>query len=369
MHAGRGRRLGGQLQRAGPGRDRGHPRGGRGRRRPGQGSRRQAGHAYPGLGSVPHSPHAGPGGRAAQGAGGGDFRAPEIRLVANVDAEGTTTRPNGQGSSRRNCAARSGGDSPWRRWSGSAPTTLVEVGPGGVLERSRPPHLPPDRRRWPSPSPTTSTRCSTPLAARASAVADVTGATAPDTWYVEPHQGEHLYMSERVVVSPCFRGFCCPGVTGRAPGTGLLEGTRRRWGQWARSARPAGRAACGGRASATSWAAVRGGSRSPHAVCRTRWWRWFVRRPDDQVPGGTRPAGVAPDHRRGAVTAGQGSARGEEDGEPGARDVATAPDAGTGRPAGPTSTNGPGRSGHRGLPGNRRERAPHGSSPGATASP
>lgn len=38
------------------------------------------------------------------------------------------------------------------------------------------------------------------------------------------HQGEHLYMSERVVVSPC-TGVFAPEVSLAAPGTGLLPGT------------------------------------------------------------------------------------------------------------------------------------------------
>jgi [acyl-carrier-protein] S-malonyltransferase len=38
------------------------------------------------------------------------------------------------------------------------------------------------------------------------------------------HQGEHLYMSERVVVSPG-GGIFSPRASLRAPGTGLLPGT------------------------------------------------------------------------------------------------------------------------------------------------
>jgi biotin carboxyl carrier protein len=46
------------------------------------------------------------------------------------------------------------------------------------------------------------------------------------TWKAEPalHQGEHLYMSERVVVSPG-GGIFTPEESLRAPGTGLLPGT------------------------------------------------------------------------------------------------------------------------------------------------
>ena len=46
------------------------------------------------------------------------------------------------------------------------------------------------------------------------------------TWRAEPahHQGEHLYMSERVVVSPG-GGIFTPEESLRAPGAGLLPGT------------------------------------------------------------------------------------------------------------------------------------------------
>jgi [acyl-carrier-protein] S-malonyltransferase len=46
------------------------------------------------------------------------------------------------------------------------------------------------------------------------------------TWRAEPalHQGEHLYMSERVVVSTG-SGVFTPEESLRAPGTGLLPGT------------------------------------------------------------------------------------------------------------------------------------------------
>ena len=49
---------------------------------------------------------------------------------------------------------------------------------------------------------------------------------AAGTWRAEPalHQGEHLYMSERVVVSPS-SGIFSPESSLRAPGTGLLPGT------------------------------------------------------------------------------------------------------------------------------------------------
>jgi [acyl-carrier-protein] S-malonyltransferase len=50
--------------------------------------------------------------------------------------------------------------------------------------------------------------------------------SAAGTWRAEPalHQGEHLYMSERVVVSPS-SGIFSPEASLQAPGTGLLPGT------------------------------------------------------------------------------------------------------------------------------------------------
>jgi biotin carboxyl carrier protein len=50
--------------------------------------------------------------------------------------------------------------------------------------------------------------------------------SAAGTWRAEPalHQGEHLYMSERVVVSPG-SGIFSPEASLPAPGTGLLPGT------------------------------------------------------------------------------------------------------------------------------------------------
>ena len=49
---------------------------------------------------------------------------------------------------------------------------------------------------------------------------------AAGTWRAEPalHQGEHLYMSERVVVSPS-SGIFSPEPSLQAPGAGLLPGT------------------------------------------------------------------------------------------------------------------------------------------------
>ncbi len=55
---------------------------------------------------------------------------------------------------------------------------------------------------------------------------DAVASAGPDAWRAEPHahQGEHLYMSERVVVSPA-AGIFAPEQSLAAPGTGLLPGT------------------------------------------------------------------------------------------------------------------------------------------------
>jgi [acyl-carrier-protein] S-malonyltransferase len=58
----------------------------------------------------------------------------------------------------------------------------------------------------------------------------------PESWRSEPtvHHGEHLYMSERVVVSPA-GGIFAPEESLAAPGTGLLPGTPQPDGEAAHS--------------------------------------------------------------------------------------------------------------------------------------
>jgi [acyl-carrier-protein] S-malonyltransferase len=95
---------------------------------------------------------------------------------------------------------------------GLGATRLVELGPGGVLSGLA-------RRVAPE---LTSLAVAKPddLDTLMDAVAAI---EAPRT-DLHAHQGEHLYMSERVVVSPG-SGIFAPEETLFAPGTGLLPGT------------------------------------------------------------------------------------------------------------------------------------------------
>jgi [acyl-carrier-protein] S-malonyltransferase len=88
---------------------------------------------------------------------------------------------------------------------------LVELGPGGVLSSLA-------RRVVPELSALSVTKPDD-LDTLMDTVA------APDLWRSEPQQqGEHLYMSERVVVSPS-AGIFSPEPSLFAPGAGLLPGT------------------------------------------------------------------------------------------------------------------------------------------------
>ena len=140
------------------------------------------------------------------------FMAPEIPVVANVDAR-THSDPAEWPSllSAQLCSPVR-----WRQTletlSGLGARTLVEVGPGGVLSGLA-------RRVVPE------------LQALSVAKPDdldtlMDAVAAPESWRSEPHhhQGEHLYMSERVVVSPG-AGIFAPEESLVAPGTGLLPGT------------------------------------------------------------------------------------------------------------------------------------------------
>ena len=140
------------------------------------------------------------------------FQAPEVPVVANVDA-----RVHGDpGEWPSLLSAQLCSPVRWRQTletlAGLGATTLVEVGPGGVLSGLA-------RRVVPEIQ---AIGVSTPehLDALMDAVA------GPDAWRHEPqvHQGEHLYMSERVVVSPA-SGIFFPEGSLAAPGTGLLPGT------------------------------------------------------------------------------------------------------------------------------------------------
>ncbi len=189
------------------------------------------------------------------------FAAPEVPVVANVDARVHSDPSEWPGL----LSAQLCGPVRWRQtietlW-GLGATTFVEVGPGGVLTGLA--------RRGAPEAQALSVAKPDDLDALLDAVAGglasglggatggagamggvvsgpgtgagmaVAGTTAPgadtgagpsgtgtDAWHqdVHVHQGEHLYMSERVVVSPC-SGIFAPEQTLAAPGTGLLPGT------------------------------------------------------------------------------------------------------------------------------------------------
>ncbi len=143
------------------------------------------------------------------------FLTPEVPVVANVDA-----RVHGDLAEWPSLlSAQLCSPVRWRQTldtlAGLGATTLVEVGPGGVLSGLA-------RRVVPE-----ITALSVAKPDDLDALMDVLG-QAPG-WRAEPHahQGEHLYMSERVVVSPS-AGIFAPEDTLAAPGTGLLPGTSGR---------------------------------------------------------------------------------------------------------------------------------------------
>jgi [acyl-carrier-protein] S-malonyltransferase len=143
------------------------------------------------------------------------FSAPEVPVVANVDARVHSDPAEWPGL----LSAQLCGPVRWRQTietlSGLGATTFVEVGPGGVLSGLA--------RRAAPEAQAMSVAKPDDLDALLDAVA---GGHAADVWHhdAHAHQGEHLYMSERVVVSPC-SGIFMPEETLVAPGTGLLPGT------------------------------------------------------------------------------------------------------------------------------------------------
>jgi len=149
--------------------------------------------------------------------GDATFMTPEVPVVANVDAR-THADPAEWPSllSAQLCSPVR-----WRQTletlAGLGARTLVEVGPGGVLSGLA--------RRVVPELQALSVSKPDDLDTLMDAVA------APDSWRSEPHhhQGEHLYMSERVVVSPC-AGIFAPEESLAAPGAGLLPGTGGRTG-------------------------------------------------------------------------------------------------------------------------------------------
>jgi [acyl-carrier-protein] S-malonyltransferase len=140
------------------------------------------------------------------------FGAPEVPVVANVDARvhnSPTEWP--QLLSAQICSPVR-----WRQTletlAGLGASTLVELGPGGVLTglvRRAAPELTGVAVAKPEDLDTLMEVVANPETGRADA---------------QMHEGEHLYVSERVVVSPC-AGIFSPERSVAAPGTGLLPGT------------------------------------------------------------------------------------------------------------------------------------------------
>jgi [acyl-carrier-protein] S-malonyltransferase len=144
------------------------------------------------------------------------FSAPEVPVVANVDARVHSDPAEWPGL----LSAQLCGPVRWRQTietlSGLGTNTYAEIGPGGVLTGLV--------RRGAPEAQALSVGKPDDLDALLEAVAG--GHAAADVWHhdAHAHQGEHLYMSERVVVSPC-SGIFAPEDTLAAPGTGLLPGT------------------------------------------------------------------------------------------------------------------------------------------------
>jgi [acyl-carrier-protein] S-malonyltransferase len=140
------------------------------------------------------------------------FLVPEVRVVANVDARVHDDPGEWPGL----LSAQLCSPVRWRQtletFAGLGLTSLIELGPGGVLSGLAKRSLPEIQ----SLSVSKPEDLDTLMDQVASA----------GTWRAEPalHQGEHLYMSERVVVSPT-SGIFSPEASLHAPGTGLLPGT------------------------------------------------------------------------------------------------------------------------------------------------
>ena len=140
------------------------------------------------------------------------FLVPEVRVVANVDARVHDDPAEWPGL----LSAQLCSPVRWRQtletFAGLGLTSLVELGPGAVLSGLAKRSLPEIQS------------LSVTQPADLDTLMDTIGAAG--TWRAEPalHQGEHLYMSERVVVSPG-SGIFAPLASLSAPGTGLLPGT------------------------------------------------------------------------------------------------------------------------------------------------
>ena len=144
--------------------------------------------------------------------GDASFGAPEVPVVANVDAR----VHNDPGEWPGLLSAQLCSPVRWRQtletFAGLGLTSLVELGPGGVLSGLAKRSLPEIQSLAVSKPEDLDTL--------------IDQISAAGTWKAEPalHQGEHLYMSERVVVSPS-SGIFTPESSLQAPGAGLLPGT------------------------------------------------------------------------------------------------------------------------------------------------
>ena len=140
------------------------------------------------------------------------FLTPEVRVVANVDAHVHDDPAEWPGL----LSAQLCSPVRWRQtletFAGLGLTSLVELGPGGVLSGLAKRSLPEIQSLAVSKPEDLDTL--------------MDQVSAAGTWRAEPalHQGEHLYMSDRVVVSPS-SGIFAPETSLQAPGTGLLPGT------------------------------------------------------------------------------------------------------------------------------------------------
>ena len=140
------------------------------------------------------------------------FLTPEVRVVANVDARVHDDPAEWPGL----LSAQLCSPVRWRQtletFAHLGLTSLVELGPGGVLSGLAKRSLPEIQSLAVSKPEDLNTL--------------MDQISAAGTWRAEPalHQGEHLYMSERVVVSPG-NGIFSPEASLPAPGTGLLPGT------------------------------------------------------------------------------------------------------------------------------------------------
>jgi [acyl-carrier-protein] S-malonyltransferase len=144
--------------------------------------------------------------------GDASFRSPEIPVVANVDARVHSDPAEWPGL----LSAQLCSPVRWRQsletLGNLGGTTFVELGPGGVLSGLA--------RRSLQDIETVSVAEPDDLDRLMDLVARPEGHAAE----TPTHIGEHLYMSERIVVSPG-GGIFFPEQTLAAPGTGLLPGT------------------------------------------------------------------------------------------------------------------------------------------------